>query len=92
MMKKRDEDIDHAQNNYREQKAEIRLIQEKIKEREELFKQQLNLNADSEKNIVLSERKVAKFREEEAETTKSLQQYKDEVEVLRNTLSKGFFL
>lgn len=62
MMRRRDDDIDKAQTNYRTQKQEIRGVQEKIKEREELFEQQLSLNTETEKNIVLAERKVAKFR------------------------------
>ena len=88
MMTKRDEDIDKAQANYRAQKLEIREWQDKIKEKHEIFEIQLNLNSDTEKNIVLSERKVAKLREEENTTIQFLQQYKDEVEVLKNTLSK----
>lgn len=88
MMTKRDEDIDKAQANYRAQKIDIRKMQDKIKEKEETFETQLNLNSDTEKNIVLADRKVAKLREEESTAIKFLQQYKDEVEVLKNTLSK----
>ena len=88
MMTKRDEDIDKAQANYRAQKIDIRKMQDKIKEKEETFETQLNLNSDTEKNIVLADRKVAKLREEESTAIQLLQQYKDEVEVLKNTLSK----
>jgi hypothetical protein len=88
MMTKRDEDIDKAQANYRAQKIDIRKMQDKIKEKEETFETQLNLNSDTEKNIVLADRKVAKLREEESTAIQFLQQYKDEVEVLKNTLSK----
>ena len=87
-MAKRDEDIDGCQNNYRAQKIEIRKMQEKIKEKEEVFDVQLNLNNETEKNIVMAERRVAKLREEESGAIRRLQQYKDEVEVLKNTLSK----
>ncbi|KAJ3260491.1 Coiled-coil domain-containing protein 39 [Boothiomyces macroporosus] len=75
-MKQRDEDINNAQTNYRNQKEEIRRIQEKIKERQELYQNQLDQNAEIEKNISLAERKVAKFREEEAENNQNLQQFK----------------
>ncbi|KAJ3349807.1 Coiled-coil domain-containing protein 39 [Kappamyces sp. JEL0680] len=37
----------------------------------------------------MAERKVAHFREEESEATRSLQQFKDDVEVLKNTLNKS---
>lgn len=88
-MSKRDEDIEKSQSNYRSQKVEIRKVQEKIKEKEEIFEVQLGLNSETEKNIVLAERRVAKLREEESEGIRNLQQYKDEVEVLKNTLSKS---
>ncbi|KAJ3323692.1 Coiled-coil domain-containing protein 39 [Boothiomyces sp. JEL0866] len=88
-MKQRDDDINNAQTNYRNQKEEIRRVQEKIKERQELYQNQLDQNAETEKNISLAERKVAKFREEESENNQNLQQFKDEVEVLKNTLNKS---
>ena len=87
-MKERDRDINQAQSNYRNQKVEIREIQEKIKERQEIFQTQLNQNQETEKNITLFERKVGKLREEETDVIQSLQQYRDEVEVLKNTLNK----
>jgi coiled-coil domain-containing protein 39 len=90
-MAKRDDDIDKCQDNYRAQKGQIRTMQEKIKEKEEVFDVQLNLNNETEKNIVLAERRVAKLREEESAAIRRLQQYKDEVEVLKNTLSKCKF-
>ncbi|KAJ3274245.1 Coiled-coil domain-containing protein 39 [Terramyces sp. JEL0728] len=75
-MKQRDDDINNAQTNYRNQKEEIRSIQEKIRERQELYQHQLNHNVETEKTISLAERKVAKFREEETETNVNLQQFK----------------
>ncbi len=88
-MKLRDVDIENSQASYRAQKIDIRNVQEKIKEREELFGQQLTINSETEKQIILAERKVAKFREEESGAIKVLQQFKDEVEVLKNTLNKS---
>lgn len=87
-MKERDQDINNAQNSYRTQKMEMQEIQEKIQERHELFANQVSMNQEAEKNITLCERKVAKLREEEVEALKSLDQYRDETEVLKNTLNK----
>jgi UDP-glucose:O-linked fucose beta-1,3-glucosyltransferase len=88
-MKKRDNDINVAQANYRNQKQEIRQVHEKIKERQDIYQNQLNQNQDIEKNITLAERKVYKLREEETDAIQALHQYRDEVEVLKNTLNKS---
>jgi coiled-coil domain-containing protein 39 len=47
------------------------------------------MNADVEKNISAGERQVAKHREDQALATSSLQQYRNEIEVLKNTLNKS---
>jgi UDP-glucose:O-linked fucose beta-1,3-glucosyltransferase len=88
-MKERDRDINVSQTNYRNQKQEILAIQDKIKERQEIYQNQLTQNQEVEKNITLAERKVARLREEESEANQSVQQYRDEVEVLKNTLNKS---
>jgi UDP-glucose:O-linked fucose beta-1,3-glucosyltransferase len=88
-MKERDHDINTAQANYRNQKQEIRQVHEKIKERQDIYQNQLNQNQDIEKSITLAERKVYKLREEETDAIQALHQYRDEVEVLKNTLNKS---
>ncbi|KAI8919783.1 hypothetical protein BC831DRAFT_479983 [Entophlyctis helioformis] len=88
-MKKRDQDITSSQESYQLQKQEIRKTQETIKERQEFLNQQMAQNSDTEKNISICERNVCKFREQQTDAIGSLQQYRDEVEVLRSTLNKS---
>ncbi|KAL2918440.1 hypothetical protein HK105_201841 [Polyrhizophydium stewartii] len=88
-MQKRDEDITSSQEVYQSQKEKIRQTQEVLKERQDFLEQQMAQNTDTEKNIGICERNVCKLREQHADATASLQQYRDEVEVLRNTLNKS---
>ncbi|KAL5037279.1 hypothetical protein BDV3_006797 [Batrachochytrium dendrobatidis] len=88
-MKKRDQDIERCQATYQDKKEVIRNTQEQLKDRQEFFNQQLTQNSEIEKSITMCERNIAKSREQHVEATTSLQQYKNEVEVLRNTLNKS---
>lgn len=61
-VQQRDKDIDAAQETYQSQKEDIRATQEKIKERESVYQEQLLINSEAEKNIGLTEKKIAKLR------------------------------
>ncbi|KAJ1334667.1 hypothetical protein BSLG_007822 [Batrachochytrium salamandrivorans] len=88
-MKKRDHDIERSQEKYQAQKEEIRKTQDQLKDRQEFLNQQQVQNSNIEKNIEVCERNVTKFRDQHITATTSLQQYHDEVEVLKNTLNKS---
>lgn len=61
-MKSRDQDITNSQERFRSLRESMNRAQETIKERQASFETQSNFNKDTEKNIVTSERKVAKMR------------------------------
>jgi UDP-glucose:O-linked fucose beta-1,3-glucosyltransferase len=61
-MKIRDGDINKAQEAFRDKKSENRKLQNKIKERDEIYRTQMRLNEETENNIKLSERKLARLK------------------------------
>ncbi|TPX65201.1 hypothetical protein SpCBS45565_g05309 [Spizellomyces sp. 'palustris'] len=87
-MRKRDQDIINAQNEYQVLKDEIRNKQKIIDEKQAFLDQQHQNNSETEKRIGLTERQVSKSRLEQHQANASLVQFQDEVDVLRNTLNK----
>jgi hypothetical protein len=63
-MKQRDNEISRAHNDFRDQKLNIKRIQAKIAERNEVYENQLKLNKEYEKNITVAERKVVNLKYE----------------------------
>jgi UDP-glucose:O-linked fucose beta-1,3-glucosyltransferase len=61
-MQRRDQDIDAAQDHYQSLKKEIRETLSMIKEKESIYQQQLIMNSETEKNISLTEKRIAKIR------------------------------
>ncbi|KAI9094650.1 hypothetical protein DFS34DRAFT_628586 [Phlyctochytrium arcticum] len=88
-MRKRDQDIVAAQNEYQQLKDEIKANQAVIDEKQGFLNQQQQNNVETEKKIGATERNVSKFRIEQQRANTSLTQFHDEVDVLRNTLNKS---
>jgi coiled-coil domain-containing protein 39 len=61
-MQRRDRDIDAAQESYENQKKDIRDTLDKIKGKESVYQEQVLLNSETEKNISLTEKNIAKLR------------------------------
>jgi UDP-glucose:O-linked fucose beta-1,3-glucosyltransferase len=61
-MREKDNEINQAHSDYREQKQAIRKIRDKLSERNTIYEGQLKLNSDAEKGITLSERKMFKLK------------------------------
>jgi chromosome segregation ATPase len=88
-MKRRDLDIVQAQEDYQSQKLIVEQTRSTINERAEIFESQNTMNADIEKNITARERQLAKYREDMSVSVQGLQRYKNEIDVLKNTLNKS---
>lgn len=87
-MQDSDKRILEIQEEYQKSKSEIREKQAIIDEKQAFLDQQLQNNVETEKKIGLFDRQVSKYKLEQTEENTSLIQFKDEVEVMKNTLSK----
>ncbi|KAI9007353.1 coiled-coil domain-containing 39-like protein [Gaertneriomyces semiglobifer] len=87
-MQQRDTEIAQAQETFRELKEEIMNKQKTLNEKQEFLEQQHEANTETEKNIALAERNVAKIRSEQQQSQQSLLEFRDELDVLRSTLNK----
>ncbi|KAJ3390261.1 Coiled-coil domain-containing protein 39 [Lobulomyces angularis] len=88
-MNKRDNEIQESQALYVQLKERIRQLQSVIDEKQAFLDQEVLANKHTEKKISICDRNVSKFRLEQAEANNSLVQFQDEVEVIRNNLSKS---
>ncbi|TPX30667.1 hypothetical protein SmJEL517_g05809 [Synchytrium microbalum] len=88
-MQVRDEDITQAQVRHRESNEEVARKRALIDERRALLESQEQANSETEKKIFLTERSVVKLREQQQEASRALIEYRDEVNVLKGSLSKA---
>ncbi|TPX48506.1 hypothetical protein SeMB42_g02055 [Synchytrium endobioticum] len=88
-MQKRDQDIQHAQDRHRDSNEDLARKRALVVERKQLLQNQEEINRETEKKISLAERAVVKLREHQQEASMALIEYRDEVNVLRGSLSKA---
>ncbi|KAJ1631420.1 hypothetical protein T492DRAFT_996046 [Pavlovales sp. CCMP2436] len=88
-MQRRDKDIDAAGERFREQKTLLREKQAGHVEREEALQAQLTHNEGLDAQIGTDERDLAKVRQAQALSTAGFDEVTDQIEVMKNTLSKA---
>lgn len=92
IINKRDEEVQETQMNYLDLKATLQKLQGVINEKQAFLNQQLEANEVAVKKMGLTDRTVSKYRLEHTEAIASLSQFQDEVDAIRNSLSKSIFV
>lgn len=88
-MHKRDHDIKAAGERYAEGKEWLEKRRKQLKARAEFHQIEVTNNRELDSKISQEERVLAKYRGDQAVLAKNLSDLEDEIEVVRNTLSKA---
>lgn len=82
-MGRRDQEIETATKRYQEAQDKLNELEQVLKDNASRLQGQKDDNKEVESQIKLKERMVAKIREDFTAVTNRLQQFKDEVDILR---------
>jgi len=88
-MQRRDRDIEAAGERYQQQKEALREKQQLHAERENELAAQEKENEDLDRQIAADERELEKVRHAQARSTAGFDEITDQIEVMKNTLSKA---
>mmetsp|Transcript_19163 Transcript_19163/g.51608 ORF Transcript_19163/g.51608 Transcript_19163/m.51608 type:complete len:883 (+) Transcript_19163:180-2828(+) len=88
-MQRRDKDIEAAGERFQQQKAALREKQALHAEREEELAAQEKGNEELDAQIANDERELEKVRQAQARSTAGFDEITDQIEVMKNTLSKA---